>query len=114
MILDDDGSYFPLNLVPKNWKEDVVFLPYSSGTTGFPKGVMLTHYNLVVHALIATHESFYVVPEGGLVMLGLMPMFHIYGLSVLLGLGLYLGGKIICMAKYNAVALLKCIRKKIR
>lgn len=112
MILADDGSHFPLKFVPKNWKEDVVFLPYSSGTTGFPKGVMLTHYNLVVHALIATHESFYVVPEDGLVMLGLMPMFHIYGLSTLLGLGLYLGGKIICMAKYKPEALLECIQEK--
>ncbi|XP_031571386.1 4-coumarate--CoA ligase 1-like isoform X2 [Actinia tenebrosa] len=111
MLLENDGSYFPLNFVPKSWKEDVVFLPYSSGTTGFPKGVMLTHYNLVAHALIATHESFYVVPEDGLVMLGLMPMFHIYGLSALLGLGLYLGGKIICMVKYRPAAFLECIQE---
>ena len=49
-ILKDDGKAFPTS-VQLNPKEDVVVMPYSSGTTGLPKGVMLTHYNVVSNLL---------------------------------------------------------------
>ena len=48
--LKDDGKAFPAS-VDVNPKEDVILLPYSSGTTGLPKGVMLTHYNVVSNLL---------------------------------------------------------------
>ena len=48
--LKDDGKCFPSS-VECNPKEDVVVLPYSSGTTGLPKGVMLTHHNVVSNLL---------------------------------------------------------------
>ena len=47
-LLQDDGSLFPSD-VEINAKEDVALIPYSSGTTGLPKGVMLTHYNLLAN-----------------------------------------------------------------
>ena len=47
--MNDDGLAFPTD-IKVNPKEDVVALPYSSGTTGLPKGVMLTHYNFIANA----------------------------------------------------------------
>ena len=47
-LLEDDGKAFPDN-IDYDAKDDVVLLPYSSGTTGLPKGVMLTSYNMIAN-----------------------------------------------------------------
>ena len=47
-LANDDGTAYPGD-VPIDYRNDVAFLLYSSGTTGLPKGVMLTHYNLVAN-----------------------------------------------------------------
>ncbi len=47
-LLSDDGAAFPHNM-DFNAMDDLAVLPFSSGTTGLPKGVMLTHYNLVAN-----------------------------------------------------------------
>ena len=47
-MMEDDGTAYPTSLTI-NDKEDILQLPYSSGTTGLPKGVMLTHFNLVAN-----------------------------------------------------------------
>src|SRR5207249_7658551 len=60
---------------------DVAVLPYSSGTTGFPKGVMLTHRNLVANLLQT--DSAHSLAEGDRVM-AVLPFFHIYGMQVVL------------------------------
>lgn len=49
-LLEDDGTAFT-EVYSGNAKEDVLVLPYSSGTTGLPKGVMLTHHNIVANLL---------------------------------------------------------------
>lgn len=60
-------------------KEDLAVLPYTSGTTGNPKGVMLTHYNLIADE--ALYQSFYpIFEEGREVMLAYMPFYHASGL----------------------------------
>ena len=84
--------------------EDLVALPYSSGTTGLPKGVMLTHYNLVAN--IRQMEGLcYFFEEDTLICV--LPLFHIYGLVVVLNMGLYTGATIVTMPRFELESFLK-------
>jgi len=108
-LLSDDGTAFPED-VPVNPKEDVCVMPYSSGTTGFPKGVMLTHHNLVSQLCMIMHDSFRSHPLRGTV-LGLLPFFHIFGMVVVMAQFLQRGGKIVCMQQFDSDHMLKLIQE---
>ncbi|MCC5952358.1 MAG: AMP-binding protein [Acidimicrobiia bacterium] len=77
---------------------DVVALPYSSGTTGLSKGVMLTHRNLVAN--LVQVEAVLPVDEGEAV-LSVLPFFHIYGMQVLMNLTLARGGHVVTLARFD-------------
>ena len=88
----------PIEQVPVDLDDDVVVLPYSSGTTGLPKGVMLTHRNLVANAL-QTEPC--IQPVEHEVALAFLPFFHIYGMSVLMNLGLSMGATVVTMPRFD-------------
>lgn len=79
---------------------DLCALPFSSGTTGISKGVMLTHRNLVAN-LCST--LFGIKPEmvGKVTVLGLMPFFHIYGITGICCATLRNKGKVVVMGRYE-------------
>ena len=83
--------------------EDLVALPYSSGTTGLCKGVMLTHRNLVANVLQAA-EMLRIEEEDRAI--ALMPFFHIYGMVVVMGLHLSRGATLVTMPKFEMEAFL--------
>jgi acyl-CoA synthetase (AMP-forming)/AMP-acid ligase II len=89
--------------------EDVVALPYSSGTTGLPKGVMLTHRNLVANMCQCTFEGLWDEWEGGRG-IAVLPFFHIYGLVVIMNLGLYCGGTTVTMPRFELREFLRVIQ----
>lgn len=89
-------------------RTDLVALPYSSGTTGLPKGVMLTHYNLVSNMLQSTCVM--KIREGDR-MLGVLPFFHIYGMVVIMNLGLHLGATIVTMPRFDLEQCLDILQK---
>jgi 4-coumarate--CoA ligase len=78
--------------------DTVVALPYSSGTTGLSKGVMLTHRNLVANLLQTA--AMLPLAEGETV-LSFLPFFHIYGMQVLMNGALSQGGKVVTMPRFD-------------
>jgi len=90
-------------------REDLIVLPYSSGTTGLPKGVMLTHYNLVANVL----QTAAAVPEVGEdeTIIAVLPFFHIYGLVVVMNLGLYHGATIVTVPRFELEPFLETLVK---
>ncbi|MDX6384683.1 MAG: hypothetical protein QOK48_2256 [Blastocatellia bacterium] len=81
-----------------NPREDVVALPYSSGTTGWPKGVMLTHYNLV--AMLRQLETAAVLHAGDRVIC-VVPCYHVYGFHVVMNLGLRTGATVVTLPRFE-------------
>ncbi len=90
--------------VPVNTAEDVVVLPYSSGTTGFPKGVMLTHRNLVAN-LLQTEAPILVGEDE--VVFAVLPFFHIYGMTVLMNFALSRGATVVTVPRFDLVQMLE-------
>ncbi|GAA4036375.1 AMP-binding protein [Arthrobacter methylotrophus] len=79
-------------------------VPYSSGTSGTPKGVMLSQYNLVAN--VAQARAFFrVTPDD--VVLAVLPFFHIYGLTVLLNLALGERARLVTMPKFDLAEFLR-------
>src|SRR5215210_1208033 len=85
---------------------DLAVLPYSSGTTGLPKGVMLTHRNLVAN-LVQVDAALPVKPED--VLIAVLPFFHIYGQTVIMNLGLRSGAQIVTMPRFDLDEFLRLI-----
>ena len=90
--------------------EDTALLQYTGGTTGIPKGVILTHSNIVANALQCRHWM-PSLREGKEVFLGVIPFFHVYGLSTCMNLGLLTGSCIILLPKFKTDEVLKAINK---
>jgi len=86
-------------------EKDVALLPFSSGTTGVPKGVMLSQKNLVTNNIsIAGNDAEYMVRASGTsqdVTIGVLPMYHIFGLNVTMAGGLYMGCKHIVLPSFK-------------
>jgi acyl-CoA synthetase (AMP-forming)/AMP-acid ligase II len=88
-------------------REDVVALPYSSGTTGVCKGVMLTHRNLVANlAQIrgAGHEW------GEETLVCVLPLFHIYGMVAIMSHGLYCGATVVTLPRFDFEQVLRTMQ----
>ncbi len=94
-LLGDPAAAPEVEIDPDN---DLAALPYSSGTTGLPKGVMLTHLNLVSN-LVQLQDSFEIKQDD--VLVGCLPFFHIYGMTVIMNQGLHAGATIVTMPRFD-------------
>lgn len=105
------GSLQPINLENFDFEEDLALLQYTGGTTGFPKGVMLTHKNLVANTQMCNTWLSKTV-DGEESVLGILPFFHVYGMTTVLILSIMSRNKMILMPKFDAEDTLKTIDKQ--
>lgn len=104
-LASGEGSPPELEIDPR---EDVVALPYSSGTTGRPKGVMLTHFNLVANC-----RQFLAVEKlgGDDVVIAVLPFFHIYGMVVVMACALRRGATLVTLPRFEFGEFLAAIER---
>jgi acyl-CoA synthetase (AMP-forming)/AMP-acid ligase II len=104
----DDLLGEEIDQVAVDTRNYAVVLPYSSGTTGLPKGVMLSHHNLVANLVQINAALNYEANERALAVL---PFFHIYGMQVLMGSLLSTGATIITVPRFDMQQVLGLIQK---
>lgn len=92
-------------------QQDVAAILYSSGTTGRVKGVMLTHRNFIamMEHFVRFEASLYDYPSTEAVYLAIVPMFHVYGLSLFVMGLLSLGSTIVTMSRFDADQMVRVI-----
>jgi acyl-CoA synthetase (AMP-forming)/AMP-acid ligase II len=115
LVIDDPSGFVadsPAGATPDQVEvdpEDLAVLPFSSGTTGLMKGVMLTHRNLVANIEQAWNSMPLAEDD---VLVGVLPFFHIYGQTVVLNLGLAKGATIVTMPRFDLDLLLEIVERQ--
>ena len=108
-LADATGEVPSVAIDPAN---DLVVLPYSSGTTGLPKGVMLTHRNLVANLCQTDSVSDFDGFIESDTIIAVLPFFHIYGMVVVMSLGMANGATVVSMPRFDLEEFLGTIEKQ--
>jgi len=112
LMLADDGSHLPETL-NYNWEDDVVVIPYSSGTTGPPKGVQLTHKNIVSNMLQICNESMGLLLPASRdereITICILPMYHVFAMNVTMTNIMLSGGKMVTLSSFNPLTFLSAM-----
>ncbi|XP_020589147.1 4-coumarate--CoA ligase-like 7 [Phalaenopsis equestris] len=101
-----EAEYFP----PDIRQSDIAALLYSSGTTGVNKGVVLTHRNFICASMMASGDQD-LLGDPPNTFLSFLPLFHVFGLSVIAYAQLQRGNSLVLMAKFEMEAMLRSIEK---
>jgi long-chain acyl-CoA synthetase len=107
-LIANDGAFEPVSIDPTR---DVAALQYTGGTTGRPKGAKLSHANLYVNC-VQTRLWAPDVKPGKEKVLAILPLFHVFGMTGVLNLGLYCGAEIVLMPRFKEIEVLKLIDKQ--
>lgn len=91
--------------------EDIAVIQYTGGTTGTPKGVMLTHRNLAINTIM-TSKWLYKMEKGSEVILGALPLFHVYGMTAIMNISIMQAYKMILIPRFQVEDILKTIQRQ--
>ncbi|MGM9924567.1 MAG: long-chain-fatty-acid--CoA ligase [Bacillus sp. (in: firmicutes)] len=108
LLKEAEAAPIPLTI---DVDEDLALLQYTGGTTGFPKGVMLTHKNLIANTTMCK-AWMYKCRKGEESILGVLPFFHVYGMTTVLVLTVMEGHRMILLPKFDTATTLKTIHKQ--
>lgn len=109
---DDVVRHAPLAAShPRPVASDLAIIQYTSGTTGTPKGAMLTHANLLANAAQARAWVPQIVRGEGCVVYAVLPMFHAYGLTLCLTFAMSMGARLVLFPKFDADLVLAVTKK---
>ncbi|MCE2492666.1 MAG: long-chain fatty acid--CoA ligase [Alphaproteobacteria bacterium] len=107
-LLNNEGGHEPATIDPEN---DVAVLQYTGGTTGVPKGAMLTHANIFINT-IQCGVWFPALEPGAERVMGVLPFFHVFAMTAVMNMSIHLGAVIIMHPRFELDAVLKDINKK--
>ena len=107
-LIDNDGVYKPATVDPEN---DVAVLQYTGGTTGVPKGAMLTHANLFINT-VQCGVWFPALEPGAERVMGVLPFFHVFAMTAVMNMSIHLGAVIIMHPRFELDAVLKDVHGK--
>ena len=106
-LIKNDGDYAPVEINPT---EDIALFQYTGGTTGLPKGAMLTHANIVANAEQAAMYLGCGMAEDK--MLGVLPFFHVFAMTAVMNISVKNAMEIIALPRFELDATLKLINDK--
>ncbi len=106
-ILSNNGDPAPVEIDAEN---DLAVLQYTGGTTGRPKGAQLTHANLYIQTQQIVDCGVMLNP-GEETIMGILPFFHVFAMSVVMNMGLAMGARLILVPKFELDEALKLMRK---
>lgn len=107
-LTNNDGKVTAPQINPH---EDIAVLQYTGGTTGTPKGAMLTHANIYANT-VQSLSWFTDVQRGEQKMLGVLPFFHVFAMIAVMNLSVAAGLEIIALPRFDLKDTLKAIHKK--
>lgn len=107
-LTNNDGQITPPSIDPM---EDVAVLQYTGGTTGQPKGAMLTHANLTINAkqLSVWTDPSGILQDGQERVIGVLPFFHVFAMTVVMNQGLSKGYELVLLPRFELDMLLKTV-----